>query len=344
MKRSPVAFVQILGLISAVVTILMTAGQLYFFWSDDSTQLVDLTVTLGICAVVLVIMLVVTISQVFSFRSQITEIQSEEKDWQKERADAFKRIEELETSSAFAEQINLELVTCFHSVYHYLRTTYYQQVDFMEFLKDLPTEQQIEPHRVEAMVNQFEGFLEQITCQIQNVSTRMTGCRCSVSIKLTKNGKFKTLYRDPVTYRNRRTSDLNQDGRTKVYDIADNSGFHMIKSNDHKGTTFLCDDLRSMNNYANGNHDWRNLYNATAIVPICKSNKPGLLVEAEVIAFLTVDNMEGRLANEVMKEMLCAIADGLYIIIKNFEHIVLIAQSKNIQHEKFNSFSNWDRG
>lgn len=344
MKKSPVAFVQVLGLVSAFVTIAMTFGQLYFFWTDDSTQIMDLTVALGICAVVLVLMLVVTISQVFSFRSQITDIHNEEKDWQKERAEAFRKIRELETSSAFAEQLNLELVTCFHTIYHYLRTTFYQQVDFMEFLKDSPAEQQIEPHKVEAMVNQFEGFLQQITCQIQNVSTRMTGSRCSVSIKLTKNGKFKTLYRDPVTYRNRKTSDLNQDGVTKVYNIEDNAGFHMIKSNDHKGTTFLCDDLRSMNNYANGNPDWRNLYNATAIVPICRSNKPGLLVEAEVIAFLTIDNMEGRLANEVVKEMLCAIADGLYIIIKNFEHIVLIAQSKNIQHEKFNSFSNWDRG
>lgn len=190
------------------------------------------------------------------------------------------------------------------------------------------------------LFTEIERFLTTLTSNIQSYFTLLTSDNCAVTIKIISGNKIKTLFRDPVSYRSRKRSDFNLDGSMKIYDYKDNTAFHVILSEDHKDTTFFQDNLTALNDtYKNTNPNWKELYNATAVVPICIKDENDKQI---IHALLCVDNFAGGLNIQSVKDILCAISDPLYLFFVKLESLATISNEKKIKNEITKRYTNWD--
>lgn len=82
-------------------------------------------------------------------------------------------------------------------------------------------------------------------------------------------------------------------------------------------TVFACDDCSNYSNFCDRNDNWNIYYNSCLTIPIrLRVNKKKN--RHHIIGFLTIDNKEGGLDNEIAKDVARSYADILYMIICMF--------------------------
>jgi hypothetical protein len=215
--------------------------------------------------------------------------------------------------------------------------SYYQRQilhKFDSFLEDKNKDEK----GLKKITEDFMQFLSTFTSNLQSYFTLVTTDNCAITIKIVKDNKVKTFYRDSISYRSRKSSDINLDGSNFIYKISDNFAFHVITSSDYKAVSYFSNDLKSNKEYYNRNPLWKDLYNATAVVPIslnigdCKS---------EMLGFLCVDNFNGNLSHKAIEGFLCSSSSLLYNIFSKFEKIVNFANQNNIKNGTVKYFNDW---
>lgn len=222
-----------------------------------------------------------------------------------------------------------------HNISHYFRNL----VCEIEDLK--------EDGDFEQIAINFERFLITLTSNLRSYFSILTEDNCNVTIKLTKYeknelSKVKTLYRDPISYRKRKKSDIKDNGKKIIYDIDDNTAFKIISSPKFKDTSFLCDDLEKKwkkGQYENKTPGWMSLYNACAVVAINKRIEKN---NRKIVGFICIDNDSGNLDNPMVENYLNGIADMLYVLFEKYEKLVKMALKKEIENEKIRIYADWD--
>jgi len=219
-----------------------------------------------------------------------------------------------------------------HNILHNYRNTLFKIDESYSNLNSLSDEEIIES------INIFERYLTTLTTNLQSYFTQLTDDKCSVTIKLIKDKKVKTCYRDPISYRSRKSSDRKINGDVFVYETTDNYAFHIISSNDYPATFYICDDMRKDKDYFNINKNWENLYYATAVVSISSGiNKRG----REILGFLCVDNFKGNLKQSAVEGFMSGVGDMLFNLFKKFDLIINFAKQKNIDDERVRFYTTW---
>lgn len=224
----------------------------------------------------------------------------------------------------------------FHNIFHYYRNLLEKITQTSKELDSL------DETKLKNIFHEFDSFMKTLTSNLQSYFTLLTNDSCSVSIKILKDKKIKTFYRDPISYRLRKKSDKKIDGNDFVFNYYENTAFQVICSEDHKDATFLCDNLRKLkeeNKYKNKNEEWEKLYNATAVVPINIKHHNG---KRNIIGFVCVDNFKGGLDTSSVENFLCAISDPLYNLFVQYSKIAETSIKKGVTDERIESFANWD--
>lgn len=188
------------------------------------------------------------------------------------------------------------------------------------------------------IIDDFRKFLEIVTSHLQSYYTLITSDNCSITIKLfDRNHKVKTYWRDMVNLRKRAITDGNNFG---AFDIEDNTAIKYIMDSGFYDSFFVCDHLDEefkIHKYKNP-HQWEKHYNATAVVPICRSYNQ--TQKRNIIGFLCVDNFKGGLTHAAIYEFLFFVADLLYNPFIKLNKLVGIANSQNFQHEEVKKYNN----
>lgn len=196
---------------------------------------------------------------------------------------------------------------------------------------------------IERALENFESFIKSMLLNISDFFKSFTQDRCSACIKIVKQGKVKTFFRDPLCNRDRKRSDYNQDGTPTIYKVTDNYAFKIITDKTSKSRTFFCDKLEEFKGYLNVNPDWSKLYKACGVVPISKRiKKQWQKNEWNVIGFLCVDNIRGGFETKEAEDFLCAFGDLLYAFLLRYNELISIALEKGMSNEKIKTYSNWD--
>jgi len=181
---------------------------------------------------------------------------------------------------------------------------------------------------------ELNSFISVAVEQIKSIYETITGDRSSVCIKTYRKsddddyGTVTTFLRD----KNSRTSRSNIDSTCPEYSIKDSEAFFRIVSKDFRDRYFVSDNLEDTKYYSIY-PKWREIYNATLVVPIrrrLKNEEGQLTLEFDTFGFLCVDNMKGTFDNVPSIQLLSALADTLYCLF--FLHKCFI--DKGEFHEK----------
>lgn len=215
--------------------------------------------------------------------------------------------------------------------------TYYQRQILSKF-DDLLEKGVINEDNIKKLTEDFTQFLSTFTANLQSYFTLVTSDNCAITVKIVKNKKVKTFYRDSISYRSRRQTDKNTDGSDFIYNISDNYAFDVITSPDFKECSYFCNNLRENPDYKNLNDRWKNFYNATAVVPISLNIGD---YKDNILGFLCVDNFNGNLSLKAVEGFLYSSSSIIYNVLVKFEKIATFANHNNIMNDSIQKFSNW---
>lgn len=162
---------------------------------------------------------------------------------------------------------------------------------------------------------------------IKNMFDSLTGSRCSVCIKIVdgfvddNDAIISTLIRDTSSYRVRNSNDSLSN---KAFLWHENTAFKDILSETNPQKYYASDDLSKENSYVNINSNWKSFYNATLVIPIRLGfhENYGCEVDNSVLGFICIDNMGGKLNNNIAINLLASIADSLYLYFTYLEDIM----------------------
>lgn len=237
-------------------------------------------------------------------------------------------------------QIHKSTTNTIHNITHSYRYIYILLRDIVIDLRkeESPTSEK----DCRKMCNEFEKFILSFLSNINSTVNVITQDECATCIKIIKDHKVKTLYRDPDSYRHRSNSDFTQKGEINIYKVENNYAFNLIADKSTKETFFACDDLSKHEKYYNINHEWNKLYNATIVVPI-QANLSGnkRKKEMSLLAFLCCDNMEGGFENKEIKDLLAATGDLLFNLFHLYDRFVQLAEKKGIRNETLQEYEYW---
>lgn len=231
--------------------------------------------------------------------------------------------DKLETlSNDFSEVLNIN-----HSIQDQLRDRLFELFSaYSELILDKKLVSSLELIDYERANELFYLF---VVNNLKTAFDSLTKDRCSVCIKLLDEGRknngsimVRTFIRDSASYSGRRSSDKS----ICEYPYYENTAFKSILSPDSPNSIYVSDDLLSEKTYINLNPNWNNYYNATLVCPIRISlipEKEMAINEYSVVGFICIDNMKGRLDNEICTQLLSSVSDGLY------NHFLLFNELKN---------------
>jgi hypothetical protein len=239
------------------------------------------------------------------------------------------------THQTIEKQLN-ELSDVFHSIAHLQRNV------LCSINKTLSTKPLSKLTREEyiKISKQMNDFLSLFTNQLVSIIGDICGHRCSLCIKLCitsesdnsqsdlANTYVTTWYRDSKSFRRRKQSDYDSNSGHKIRTpVEKNTAFKRIVNPRERDSTYLRDNLIELaanGEYVNDNPQWKTLYTATAVVPICLPSGNSEHVR-HVLGFLCVDNKGGGLQQERIENILCAFADGFYPLAAKYLEVLALA-------------------
>jgi hypothetical protein len=187
----------------------------------------------------------------------------------------------------------------------------------------------------------FTSFLHSFLASVAACFRELTGSNCSCCMKIIRDGRVKTLYRDSLSYRERKASDIRPNGRPFIYELSDNEAFARIIDRAITDRTFVCDDLANMKDYRNFNQRWRRLYNACIVVPISTAGAEA--GEWNVYGFICVDNFVGGFAIKETEDFLAGLGDSIAPIFVRFNRLAELALEGGVDDEFVQKYNDWDR-
>lgn len=182
-------------------------------------------------------------------------------------------------------------------------------------------------------------FFSTFTTNLQSYFTLVTADNCAITIKIVKDKKVKTFFRDAISCQARKRSDINLDGTPFIYKVSDNFAFRVITSHDYREVSYFNNDLKCDKEYENINVKWQELYNSTAVVPISLNMGD---YKSEVLGFLCVDNFKGNLSHKAIEGFLCSSASLLYSVFYKLEKIITFANQNDITNDTVTLFNDWN--
>lgn len=300
----------ILGVIGLAITIIFT----YNSYKNESDKNI-ITVIKSLSFSVVVVTLVFVIVSAYYIRKM-------------QKLRKYRTDFELEKSKLDRQYlVNQYQSECFHNITHYHRNIYAR---LQQFIQD---KDKYSKEEILFLLDRFDYYLIILTSNLQNYFSFVTSDNCSVSIKIVdKNKKFvRTFFRDPVNLNKRKKSDSNYSN--SKYPILENTAFDIITNPNYSNVHFYDDNLKELSDshsYNNSNTSWKDLYNATLVVPISMTLKEK---NRDIIGFITIDNKKGNLATDVNKEFLFSVGDILYNIFIKYAEFINFA-SKNIKNNE----------
>ncbi|MBL0129466.1 MAG: hypothetical protein IPP83_18910 [Flavobacteriales bacterium] len=223
----------------------------------------------------------------------------------------------------------------FHSLAHLQRNL---SVAF--YNKNMKT---LKAEEFDSMFKLMEQYLSVYTSHIAALMNELSGGRCAVCIKLClktqeapqasdlANSYVMTWYRDNKSYRKRKLSDYDRvSGQKTRTAVEKNTAFKKIMNPRERDSTYLRDNLLELaeaGEYQNDNTEWKSLYTATAVVPICLPVEKNERAR-RILGFVCVDNKEGGLQNSLVENILCALADSFYPLAARYIEAWTIADTK----------------
>lgn len=236
-----------------------------------------------------------------------------------------------------------EITYHFHDIAHYLR---YMTIILDRARYDLENQKrQLQQPDIDEISYKFEFFMiTKVLTSISQVMKTLTGDTCAACIKITKNNKLKTLYRDSTSYKRRKKSDWRPNGKPFIYNMNDNTAFATIASPSTQDTYYICDNLNNLKeHYRNCNSTRNELYNATIVVPI-QANLSGTsyIEEMDILGFLCCDNMEGGFESLEIKDFLASIGDQLYNILVLYDNFYQGTITRGLTNVRLQTYDNWD--
>lgn len=242
---------------------------------------------------------------------------------------------------------NKSITDCMHNILHYYRNILYQIDHLLGQNKTSPDT--CDKADFNTVYWAFDRFLLTLLANLSTCFNSITQDRCAACIKIiNEEGRVRTFFRDPVSYRHRKKSDYNQDGTPFIYKVSDNSAFNRIIDTTVKKTTFFCDDLirleQSEEEYVNRNTEWRKLYKACAVVPIQSRffNSKRIDNQSRVLGFLCVDNLKGGFETREVKDFLSGFGDILYNAFIKYGELAPIAVSKGVTNGRLQLYTHWN--
>lgn len=221
---------------------------------------------------------------------------------------------------------------CFHNITHYHRNINARLQQFIRNKDDYSDKE------ILFLLDRFDYYLIVLTSNLQNYFSFVTSDNCSVSIKIVdENKKFvRTFFRDPVNLNKRKKSD---NGYTNnKYPILENTAFDIITNPRYSNMHFYDNNLEELSKsgrYINSNNNWKDLYNATLVIPISMVLKEK---DRDIIGFITIDNKKGNLATDVNKEFLFGVGDILYNIFIKYSEFINFASHKIKNNDRIETF------
>lgn len=238
-------------------------------------------------------------------------------------------------------RVNRSTTSSIHNITHSYRYIYILLRDIVIDLrkKDSKTTE----NECRKICNEFEKYILSLLSNITSTFNVITQDECAACIKILKNNKVKTLYRDPDSYRARKNSDYTQKGQIFIYNVVNNFAFNLIADEASKETFFACDDLSNHDRYFNMNHEWNKLYDATIVVPI-QANLSGnkRKKKMHILAFLCCDNMSGGFENKEVKDFLSATGDLMFNLFHIYDRFAQLAKKKGFSNETLREYDYWD--
>ncbi len=248
----------LLGLIATLVTLNTTLHQIDSI-SDQAEVYKNLALiykTLGISIVALIVIFLI---QSFLFNANVSKLH-------RDLGGLPLKNEQLAELVNHYIRINISTTSSIHNIAHSYRYIYILLRDIVIDLRK-PDGNTTENDCIR-ICNEFDKFILSLLSNITSTFDVITEDGCATCIKLVKNNKVKTLYRDPGSYRVRKNSDYTQQGKIFIYNVVDNFAFNLIADENSKETFFACDELSEHDGYHNRNHEWNKLYDATIVVPV----------------------------------------------------------------------------
>jgi hypothetical protein len=226
-----------------------------------------------------------------------------------------------------------------HNIFHYYRNILYKLDCFIA----KNTGDTFDAKKFEELLADFESYMATLTSNLQSYLSLLTEDKCSVSIKIVKeiNGDryVKTFYRDADSYRKRRESDFYSDGNYFIYRTRENTAFDVITNEEHLERAYVNDNLLNDKHYNNMNPRWKDLYLATAVVPISVKIKDKT---RNVLGVLCVDNFKGGLSNENVENFLSGIGKLLFNLFKKYDRIISLASLNGVSNERSEFYTTWN--
>jgi len=191
-------------------------------------------------------------------------------------------------------------------------------------------------NKVERITNAFEKVLETSSIEIEKYFSTITNDNCSVTFKLNNKGLIRTLFRDPNSRQVRIESEIKFNGSKNIYGVELNTAFDKILN---KGREFyVCDNLLRNKDYENCNNAWKELYNATLVVPISNGEFGENL---QILGFICVDNFKGGFSKPERIKLLRSYGVMLYQVFSDFDKEVKKPTNIVCENELLEVVTNW---
>lgn len=314
-KMNSFSWINVIGYIASFLTIIQVVIYIVLLPGDSNGenlwQLVIYQSAIVACVISLCTLLARSQYKIYIANKQIYLFQDEKRKIEKEIELKNRIIETLSTNN---HNITHEVRQIQYKLYKYfinellvfnIKENDEDDVDFIDIFKKDETDNY-----------ELKDFLSFFTTNVKNSFDCLTGNTCSVYITIfdDKNKQLvHTYYRDPLSYTERTNIDL----KYPVYDINLFTPFKYIMNKHTINTVFACDDCSNYSNFCDRNDNWNIYYNSCLTIPIrLRVNKKKN--RHHIIGFLTIDNKEGGLDNEIAKDVARTYADILYMIICMF--------------------------
>lgn len=322
----------LLGLIVTLVSLNNTLNDLEIITEQTVTykNLVAIYKVLGVSIIALIVLF---LFQSFYFNANVSNLQRKLGELPIENQNLIEY-------ANYYIRINKSTTNSIHNITHSYRYIYILLRDIViELRKNDSTTTEADCRKT---CNEVEKYLLSLLSNITSTVNVITQDECAACIKIFKNNKVKTLYRDPDSYRYRKNSDFTQKGQINIYKAENNFAFELIADKASKETFFVCDDLEAHEKYFNINHEWNKLYNATIVVPI-QANLSGnkRKKEMRILAFLCCDNTAGGFENKEMKDFLSATGDLLFNLFHLYDRFAQLAKEKGFTNETLREYDYW---
>jgi len=323
----------LVGLVITIATLTHTLNKINAL-SEVTEIYSNLSVIYKALGYTIVALIVIFLVQSILFNNNLTKLQQQlgrlpvENEQLADKADNYIRIYKGTTGSI-------------HNIIHSYRYIYILLRDaVIELRKD---DCSLSEKECRSISNSFEKYIFHFLLNLTTTFNVITDDDCAACIKLLRDGKIKTLYRDPYSYRYRKKSDRTQRGEIFIYNTSDNYAFNLITNNATQETFFSCDDLLSHEKYFNRNHEWKKLYNATIVVPI-QANLSGdkNKNEMHIIGFICCDNMTGGFENREAKDFISATGDLMFNLFHLYDRFIQLSLKKGFDNEALHQYDNWN--